>query len=306
MARMTPPALHRAYRRRTDDQLVKTPHERCRMACVTFGPSLATAFPAEHTGTIAVVDLETACELYGRNALPNPLGRRRPVGSVWLATRQVRPIADRLADGELSGVRAWVEALVRADVSVECRVHQPGQDDLRLHAVRAGVLGFVATQRIDDDGVDVVDVFAVAPDALAGVITESVGLVGSGAHHRIAVAGGRSRLPKPPEAIEEYDDLGFLLPRTDTDEPAISVVDIQDVVASGTVQTRDRPARQWGIDSFRRILQWVQVSGDGDYLYEADVGYAEPVTADMLRGFIEGFIADDMEAARRGRGPMSG
>ena len=120
------------------------------------------------------------------------------------------------------------------------------------------------------------------------------------------MAGGRSRLPKPPEAIEEYDDLGFLLPRTDTDEPAISVVDIQDVVASGTVQTRDRPARQWGIDSFRRILQWVQVSGDGDYLYEADVGYAEPVTADMLRGFIEGFIADDMEAARRGRGPMSG
>ena len=306
MARMTPPALHRAYRRRTDDQLVKTPHERCRMACVTFGPSLATAFPAEHTGTIAVVDLETACELYGRNALPYPLGRRRPVGSVWLATRQVRPIAQRLADGDLYRVRAWVEALVRADVCVECRVRQLGQDDLRLHAVRAGALGFVAAQGIDSDGVDVVDVFAVAPSALAAVITESVGLIGAGAHPRIAVVGGGNHLPEPPESIEEYDDLGFPLPPTDVDEPAISVVDIQDVTASGTVQTRYEPARWWGTDPQRRILQWVNVSGDGDYLYAADAGYAEPVTADMLRGFIEGFIADDMEAARMGRGPMSG
>ena len=253
-----------------------------------------------------MVDLETACELYGRNALPYPLGRRRPVGSVWLATRQVRPIAQRLADGDLYRVRAWVEALVRADVCVECRVRQLGQDDLRLHAVRAGALGFVAAQGIDSDGVDVVDVFAVAPSALAAVITESVGLIGAGAHPRIAVARGGNHLPEPPESIEEHDDLGFPLPPTDVDEPAISVVDIQDVTASGTVQTRYEPARWWGTDPQRRILQWVNVSGDGDYLYAADAGYAEPVTADMLRGFIEGFIADDMETARRGRGPMSG
>lgn len=273
---------------------------------MTFRPGVAATVSAEHTGTIAVVDLETACEFYGRNALPYPLGRRRPVGSVWLATRQVRPIADRLADDELFGVRAWVEALVRADVCVECRVDHFGRDDLRLHGVRAGELGFVAAQGIDSDGVDVVDVFAVAPSALAAVITESAGLIGAGAHPRIAVAGGGNHLPEPPESIEEYDDLGFPLPPTDVDEPAISVVDIQDVTASGTVQTRYEPARWWGTDPQRRILQWVNVSGDGDYLYAADAGYAEPVAAEMLRGFIEGFIADDMETARRGRGPMSG
>ena len=277
------------------------------MAGMTFRPDLVATVPAEHAGTVAVVDLEAACELYGRRALPYPLGRRRPVGSVWLATRQVRPIAARLADGDLYGVRAWVEALVRADVCVECRVHHFGQDapGLRLHALRAGELGFVAVQGIDDDGVDVVDVFAVAPSALAAVITESVGLIGAGAHPRIAVAGGGNHLPEPPESIEEYDDLGFLLP-TDIEEPAISVVDIRDVTASGTVQTRYEPARGGGADPQRRILQWVNVSGDGDYLYEADAGYAEPVTAEMLAGFIEGFIADDMEAARVGRGPMQG
>ncbi|MCK5751686.1 MAG: hypothetical protein KAH46_03165 [Mycobacterium sp.] len=166
------------------------------------------------------------------------------------------------------------------------------------------MLGFVATQRIDDDGVDVVDVFAVAPSALAAVITESVGLIGAGAHPRIAVARGGNHLPEPPESIEVYDDLGFLLPPNDVGEPAISVVDIHDVTASGTVQTRHEPARTWGTDPQRRILQWVNVSVDGDYLYEADAGYAEPVTAEMLTGFIEGFIADDMESPHRGRGLM--
>lgn len=276
------------------------------MAGMTFRPGVAAPVSAEHTGTIAVVDLESACELYGRSALPYPLGRRRPVGSVWLATRQVRPIAHRLADGDLYGVREWVEALVRADVCVECRVHHFGQEvpGLRFHGVRAGELGFVAVQGIDSDGVDVVDVFAVAPSGLAAVITESVGLIGAGAHPRIAVAGGGNHLPEPPESIEVYDDLGFLLPPNDVGEPAISVVDIHDVTASGTVQTRHEPARTWGTDPQRRILQWVNVSVDGDYLYEADAGYAEPVTADMLGGFIEGFIADDMESAHRGRGPM--
>lgn len=108
---------------------------------------------------------EAACELYGRDTLPYPLGRSRPVGSVWLLTRDVGPIEDRLNGGDLARVRAWVEAFVRADVCVGCRVSLSGRDtpDLRLNGLLAGDLGFVAVQHSDPDGVDAVDVYAVSP-----------------------------------------------------------------------------------------------------------------------------------------------
>ena len=253
--------------------------------------------------SVAVVDLESACELFGRETLPYPLGRSRPVGSVWLATRAGQPIADRLARGDLPGVRDWVEALVRADVCVECRVHPCGADapDVRLHALRAGGSGYVAVQGRDRDGVDVVEIHSVAPDALAGVIVESAGLVGAGAHPRVAVTGGGSLLPQAPETLEEYDDLGFPLPCPDPGELRARVFDGSEVVLTGTVQTRNEPVPQWGADRGRRMLQWVQIRGDGDYIYEFD-GHAAPLSPDMLRGFIEGLIADDMEAARARRG----
>ena len=268
---------------------------------MTYGLSFAQT-PVD---TVAVVDLESACALFDWETLPYPLGRSRPVGSVWLASRAGEPIADRLAGGDLPGVRSWVEALVRSDVCVECRVHpfDAHTPELRLHALRAGECGFVAVQTRDQDGVDVVDIYSVAPDALAAAVAESVGLVGAGAHPRIAVAGGGNHLPKMPDALEQYDDLGFPVRRAEPDEPPARVFDVSEVVVTGTVQTRCGPARQWGADPQSRSLQWVQVSGDGDYIYEFD-GHAEPLSEEMLRRFIEGFIADDMEAARARRGPM--
>lgn len=253
--------------------------------------------------SVAVVDLEAACELFGWQTLPYPLGRSRPVGSVWLATRVGQPIEDRLARGDLPGVRDWVEALVRADVCVECRVHHlDGRTlDVRVHGLRSGGSGFVAVQGRDRDGVDIVDIHPVAPQALAGAIVESAKLVGAGVHPRIAVAGGGSPLPQMPDAVEEYDDLGFPLPRADPDELPARVLDSSEVVLTGTLQTRNQPAPQWGTDPQRRMLQWVQVAGDGDYIYGFD-GQAEPLSPEMLRGFLEGFIADDMEAARARHG----
>ncbi|KWX65985.1 hypothetical protein [Mycobacterium sp. NAZ190054] len=239
---------------------------------------------SELVGTVAVVDLESACELYGRDTLPYPLGRSRPVGSVWLATREVGPVDDRLDDGDLRGVRTWVEALVRADVCVECRVQYFDEDlpDLRLHATRAGDCGFVALQGRDPDGVDVVDIHAVSPDSLGVVIAEMAGLVGAGAYPRIAVTGGGDRIPKPPEALDEYDDRGLTITPAGPGEPAVSVVDGRDVAATGTVQARHR-----GSDPEGEILQWVQVRGDGDYLYEAgETGCAEPLDAEMLSAFV--------------------
>jgi hypothetical protein len=232
-------------------------------------------------GSIAVVDLETACEMYGRE-LPAPLGRTRPVGSVWLLTRDAANLQDRLHDGDLRGVRDWVEAVARADVSVECRVHRPGREgpDLRLHGMRVGDAGFVAVQRTAPDGVDTVDIYPAGPAELAATITERAGLVGAGTHPRIAVTGCGDRLPEP--AVDDYDGFGFATSETGSGALA---VDGDTVVSIGTLRVRD--------GSVPETLQWVQVGADGDYLYVPDAGYAEPVDAATLRRSIAGLIGGD-------------
>lgn len=246
---------------------------------MTHTPSLETTVPLELVGTAAVVDLEAACELYGRDMLPYPLGRSRPVGSVWLLTREVGAIENRLNGGDLFGVRAWVEAFVRADDCVGCRVSfsAEGAPDLRVSGLRAADSGFVAVQRSDSGGIDVVDLYAASPADLAAATADSVGLVGAGSHARIAVVGLEDRLPAPTELADEYDDLGFPIPRAEPDGPAVHVVDGSDVAAIGTVQSLSGSTRYW-----------VQVDGDGDYLYAPDdAGYAEPLDAETLRACLE-------------------
>ncbi|GAA2552832.1 hypothetical protein [Mycolicibacterium diernhoferi] len=241
--------------------------------------------------TIAVVDLEAACALYGRDDLPQPLGRSRPVGSVWLLSRE--PVRERLGDGDLRDVRNWVEALARAEATVACRVSfsDEGGPDFRLHGLRAGESSFVAVQRRDDEGVDVVDIHRVTSYALAGVIAESVGLVGPGRHVRVAVSGGGDRLPPAPAAVDEYDDFGFLIPSAEPGDAALSVVDARDVAAIGTVRTWQDRHRHWGDDANSHVLQWIRVAEDGDYLYApGGVGYAEPLDVELLRTCVEELI----------------
>ena len=259
---------------------------------MTCRQGLAESFA--RVGTVAVVDLESACALYGLGILPFPLGRSRPVGSMWLATRDVAPIENRLDDGDLRDVRVWVEALSRPDVCIECRVYplDGSAPDLRLHALRTAEEGFAAVQHRDDDGVDIVEIYAVPPALLGAVIAEPVGLVGAGGHPRIAVTGGGERLPEPAESVDEYDDLGLSITHLEPRQSAVSV-DARDVVAIGTVQARHEPAPSWGVDSARPILRWAQVRGDGDYLYEADdSGYLEPLNLSLLNACIDGLIAD--------------
>ncbi|MGV0743295.1 hypothetical protein [Mycolicibacterium sp. XJ870] len=258
---------------------------------MTQTPSLTTTLPLDPVGTVAVVDLEAACELFGRDMLPYPLGRSRPVGSLWLLTRDVQPIEDRLHGGDLRGVRAWVEAFVRAEVCVGCRVSYRDEDslDLRLNGLRAGGLGFVAVQRNDPEVVDIVDIYAVSPADLGAVLADLVGLADAGAHARIAVVGQDHRLPSPPETIDEYDAFGFPIPYEGPRSPAVHIVDGRDVGAIGTVQSLRGPARHL-----------VQVDDDGDYLYARDdAGYAEPLDAETLRACIDELIADDVAPGRR-------
>lgn len=249
--------------------------------------SLPESIWSELVGTVAVVDLESACELYGVDLLPFPLGRSRPVGSVWLATRKVRPIDERLNDGDLQGVRAWVQALAQSDVCVECRVHyfDEGTPDLRIHGLRSGGSAFAAVQG-SDRGVEVVDIYAVPPELLGEVVAETVGLVGAGAHPRIAVtAAGQSS----PDASHD-SDLDFLMPPADVTFPH---VDVDDVVASGTVQARSDRARHWGKDPALPILQWVQIRSDGDYVFDSgDAENAEPVDVETLTAYVNEMITD--------------
>ena len=213
---------------------------------------------------------------------------------MWLATRDVAPIENRLDDGDLRDVRGWVEALVRPDVCIECRVHplDGSTPDLRVHGLRAAEAGFAAVQGRDRDGVDVVEIYAVPPALLGAVVAESVGLVGAGGHRRIAVTGGGERLPAPADGVGEYDDLGLSIIQLELSQQAVPV-DVRDVVAIGTVQSRHEPTPYWGVDSARPILRWVQVRGDGDYLYEADdSGHLEPLDLSLLNACIDGLIAD--------------
>lgn len=189
-------------------------------------------------GTAAVVDLEAACALYGRESLPGPLGRSRPVGSVWLLSRDTGPIENRLNGGDLHAAREWVQAVLRTEASLACRVSFTDADtpDVRVHALRTGESGYVAVQRIAADGIDMVDIVEVAPHALGLAVAESVGLVGAGGRIRIAVTGG-GRLPAPPETVEEYDDFGFLIPSAEPRDTALQLIDGRELVAVGVVQS---------------------------------------------------------------------
>ncbi|WBP93837.1 hypothetical protein O6072_22830 [Mycolicibacterium neoaurum] len=244
-------------------------------------------------GTFAVVDMEAACALYGRDTLPEPLGRTRPVGSLWLLSRDMGPVENRLHGGDLHEVRKWVRALVEVEVCLELRVSFAALDtpDLRVHGLLSGHTGFIATQRVDREGVDVVDIAEVAPHALGSALSGSVPLVGAGTRIRVAVTGGERSLPAPPASADEFDDFGFLVPKAEPRDSALEIVDGRAVVSVGTLRSWHNPDHRWGGDPNRQVLQWFQID-DGDYLYAPGAaGYAEPMDRELLRTRIDEITA---------------
>lgn len=258
-------------------------------------------------GSIAVVDLEAICELYGRYVLPYPLGRSRPVGSLWLLTRDTAPVGERLNNGDLRIFREWVEAYVRADISAECRVSYPSDEvpDIRLHAFRAGESGFIAAQRPDADVIDVVEISTVSPYDLGAVIAGSVALTKPGSRSQITVPGNTGYFAAPVDTFDpddEDDEYGFTVRDTVRATPTATTVADGDVTATATVQSRCDPAREWGVDAAKKVLTWMQVKDDGDYISTPDSGYAVPMTEEMLRTRIDQLIAEDVAVLRRRRG----
>nr|WP_238543127.1 ESX secretion-associated protein EspG [Mycolicibacterium hassiacum] len=235
------------------------------------GPSMS------HVGSAAVVDLEAVCDHYGVSDLPSPLGSSRPVGSMWLLTRDLPPIDYRLEYGDLAPLRPWVAALSSADTSISCRVSYPDNAtaDLRLHGLRTDEAGFIAVQRSDPETVDAVDIFLVDPDDLEAVVLEYAGLVGPGSHQRVAVSANSLGLPAV-ETDELYDEFGF--PVYDTGEAPPAIVSPDDIVTVGVIRARS--------DLRSSEYRWIQVRDDGAYLYPERSDHAEPIDSATLLHYL--------------------
>ena len=65
-------------------------------------------------------------------------------------------------------------------------------------------------------------------------------------------------------------------------DPTAAMVSNADVAALATVQSHCQPARSSGVDWDKNFAVWVQVRGDGDYIYNPDFSHAVPVTEQNL------------------------
>lgn len=247
-------------------------------------------------GSIDLVDLVGICELQGREGLPYPFWRTQAESSVQDASS----LADRFTDGDLRVFREWAQAYVHADIWVECRVNYSSEDpDMRILAYRAGQSGFFASQR---PGEDVVDVFTLSPYELGAAIAGSVGLTTPGADTQIVIPG---YLEKFMGRVDDADDGDY---EVEVSRPVSrprrlgSVVQGADVTVMATVQSRCQPAREWGVNWGQKVVVWVQINDDGDYIYSPDFSHAIPVTAQNLSKRIDQLIAKDVAALRQARG----
>lgn len=250
-------------------------------------------------GSIDLIDLVGICELQGRDGLPYPFWRTQPSSTI---DDDAVSVAGRFADGDLRIFRAWAEAYLHADIWVTCRVNYANDDpDMRILAYRADQSGFLATQQ---PGEDVVDVYTVSPYELGAAIAGSVDLAQPGTRPRIVIPG----------YIAQYTDTAS----TRTDEVDYTIrfspvggarsgrsrlaVPAADVSVMTTVQSRCRPAREWGTDWGDKLVVAVRVNDDGDYVYAPDFSHATPMRAQDLSQRIDRLIAHDVATLRQQRG----
>jgi hypothetical protein len=202
-------------------------------------------------------------------------------------------VADRFEHGDLQGFATWAEAYLRADIWVECRVLSADGPATRILAYRAGPSGFLAAQRPDED---VVDVYRLSPHELGAAVAGHVGLTRPGASPRIEVPGHAGYFTQlAPEISDEefYANFSVLRPAMSPARPSSTTVANAAVSALATIQSRCRPARDWGIDWTRKRVAWLRVTNDGDYIYAPDFGHATPATESKLAERIDRLIAAD-------------
>ncbi|GAB1813210.1 hypothetical protein MUNTM_22490 [Mycobacterium sp. MUNTM1] len=254
-----------------------------------------------YLGGFALSDLAQIREGRGEDYLPYPFMQTgRPGLGVDTAIARDE-LSYRLTDGDLSAFQGWIREYPRADIWLECRVlHRLGAiPDTRISAFRAGQFGFCASQRFD---VDVVDVYQVSPYELGAAVCGSLQLSQPGNLARISVPKYVNYFRASPAHLEDDDyELSVFDVRPRNAGPIVTEIPNADVAAIGTVQSRCLPARSWGMDWRKKLVAWVQISEDGDYVYQPDFDYAVPMTKQHLMGRIDELIAEDVAVLRRRR-----
>ncbi len=251
-------------------------------------------------GVINLADLAAVGRLRGHDGLSYPFAYTRPQKQ---HRQRIASVADRLDDGDLSAFRAWIDAYIDANIWVACRVHHrnPGNRGGRMLAYSAGQAGYVASQRENDDVVEVSELSALD---LGAVIAGSVGLAKSGSQPQVVIPGYIGYFA--PHAAADYDDSGndafYSVAVADRLPQAHPVVDDEDVTAVAIIQSRWQPPRRWGVDWTKNVVVCVQTESDGDYIYAPDFGHAVPVNEQILSERIDELIAEDIETAARPSG----
>jgi hypothetical protein len=247
-------------------------------------------------GTFDLLDLEAVNRFYGRDFLPFPFRFTQPsrFATDDEATAYTNTVPDRYHHGDLKEFAECAIAYVEADIRVECHVQPIPADTpcVRVLAYRARHLGFVGVQRPDADAIDV---YTVSPYDLGAAVSEAVSLTGPGTHSAIVIP---EYVPPRPRHNVDTDTVVVREKSTTTTEVTISS---SDITAYSTVQSHWRPTRNWGPDPHKKLLRWVRVKDDGEYVYTPDSSHAKPMTQEDLRERIDRLIADDIAALRNFR-----
>jgi hypothetical protein len=238
--------------------------------------------------------------MQGHDHLPYPFMETGRPGGNDVHTPGQHAISQRFEHGDLRIFQNWTKGYARADIWVECRVlyRSAAIPDIRICAFRADQVGFCGSQRADQD---VVDVDQLGPYELGSAITNALALNGPGGHPRISVPKYVNYFTN--STVESHDEDDYELSVSDHARqqvgPSAAIVPDAQVAAIGTVQSRCEPARSWGMDWQRNLVVWVQVSDDGDYVYQPDFDHAVPMTKQKLMGRIDQLIAEDVAVVRR-------
>lgn len=247
-------------------------------------------------GSISLLDLDIISSFYGRDFVPFPFMFTQPSGFTWHDeyAEYARSVPDRFNNGDLAIFQDCAGAYAYADIRVECHVqHIPGDtSSVRVVAWRLDQLGFLATQRPDED---VINIYELDPYLLGPAVACAAALRKPGRRSGIVI----------PEYVRVPDDVGasedVAIHHTIERAPSAPTVPLAEVTAVGTVQSHWRPTRSWGVDYGKNFAVWVRIKDDGDYIYTPDFAEATPVTQSVLAERIDRLISEDVKALRQFR-----
>jgi hypothetical protein len=242
-----------------------------------------------HVGAFDLWDLNVISSFIGRDFMPYPFMFTRPsrFATGEEANAYALTVPDRLQHGDLNHFFESVTAYDAADIRVECHVQYltPDTPSTRLLACRRADKGYFGVQRPD---ADIVEVYTLSPYDLSTAICEALALSQPGRHPEIII----------PEYIREpratFDDGEALVVREVAESTDRVSIPAAEVTAYSKIQSHWRQTRRWGPDPGKRMLVWVQINDDGDYLYVPDYSYAQPMTAFTLQAQIDRLIAEDI------------